>query len=359
LTQQRNLYISSFAPTLGSGRALRTYTCIRALAMLGPLDLIYVPHGGEPSPEYQAIEGLELHEVEGSRGLGRAAVYASKRLQGVPSTCCVGTSPELIQKAEDLAQMPGRGRVIVGDLNSATALMPLARRRPIIYNAHNIESERVAARRGAHGWAQMRMRAYDVETAQAMVPGARLRYVPNVVDVTAVRPRRADGAAGSRLLMIGDFTYPPNRSGRDFLIEHVLPRVWQSVHEAQLTLVGRGLEAWEAPDERVHVAGFVPDLGRVYEETDCVVVPLTEGKGTPLKFIEALAYGVPIVATPLAARGLDVEADVHFREGCSAETFADAIVDVLRNGAREMAIAARQLAEREYSIETLAERIAA
>ncbi len=91
---------------------------------------------------------------------------------------------------------------------------------------------------------------------------------------------------------------------------------------------------------------------------DCVVVPLTEGAGTPLKFVEALAYQMPIVATPFAARGLELEPGRHFREAADAESFAAAVVEVLRDGAPEMAAEGRRLVEREYSIETLAKCLA-
>jgi polysaccharide biosynthesis protein PslH len=90
-----------------------------------------------------------------------------------------------------------------------------------------------------------------------------------------------------------------------------------------------------------------------------VVVPITEGAGSPIKFIEALAYGVPVVATPTAARGLDVAPGVHYSEGYNAATLAEAIMQVVRDGGAEMAVEGRRLAEREYSIESLAERIAA
>jgi glycosyltransferase involved in cell wall biosynthesis len=375
---QRDLYISTYAPVLGSGRALRTYTCIRALAMLGPVDLAYVAFEGDtPSREYQSINGLTLHEIKSSRGARRAGVYLSKRLQGIPSICCRGTSPEVIDHATRMAAAPDRGRVIVGDLNAATALMPLARRRPVIYNAHNIESEYVRSDDDQHARHRAAMRRYerrllaraaeswmvsraDLASAQALVPSARLRYAPNVVDVTAiVAPKRDDSnEAGHELLMVGDFSYRPNRSGLDWLIRQILPLVLRELPDARLTLAGRGLEDWSAPLPQIRVAGFVPSLDPLYAEADCVVVPLTEGAGTPLKFIEAMAYAMPIVATPLAARGLEALAGVHYREGADAISFAAGVVDVLRHGAAPMASAARELAEREYSIEALAERLA-
>jgi glycosyltransferase involved in cell wall biosynthesis len=378
MTQRRDLYVSTYAPALGSGRALRTYTCIRALAMLGPVDLAYVAYeGSEPSSEYRAIDDLTLHEIKPSRGARRAGVYLSKRLRGIPSVCCRGTSPELIELATRLASAPGRGRVIVGDLNAATALMPLARRHPVIYNAHNIESEHVRNDNNApRVWRRAAMRRYerrllalaaeswmvsraDLASAQALAPGARLRYAPNAVDVTAIVPptRDARNEAGRELLMVGDFRYGPNQSGRDWLIGQILPPVLKELPDARLTLAGRGLEDWSAPVPRVHVAGFVPSLDPLYAMADCVVVPLTEGAGTPLKFIEAMAYAMPIVATPLAARGLEATAGVQYREGADTASFAAAVVDVLRHGAAPIASAARELAEREYSIEALAERL--
>jgi glycosyltransferase involved in cell wall biosynthesis len=270
--------------------------------------------------------------------------------------------------------------VIVADGNSATALMGMAKERPIIYNAQNFESDYVRSQPGLHAIARVAMRRYeqkllgraseswmvsrpDVESARKLVPGARVRYVPNVVDVAAIRSSAQAGVdrrgGRARLLMVGDFTYAPNRSGRDLLVLSILPLVWESLPEVRLTLAGRGMGDWRAPDGRVEVGGFVEDLGVLYARSDCVVVPITEGAGSPLKFVEALAYGVPVVATPKAAKGLEVLPGVHFREGKDAATLAEAIVEVLRDGGADMAARGARLAEREYSIESLAERLAA
>jgi glycosyltransferase involved in cell wall biosynthesis len=305
----------------------------------------------------------------------------SKRLQGVPPVSCRGTSPEVISTAEQLVGAPGRGRVVVGDMSAATALMPLARTCPVVYNAHNIESEYVHGNSLSRALNRAEMRRYerrlltlaaeswmvsraDIASALELVPEARLRYAPNVVDVAAITPSaKALGRSGedreSKLLMVGDFRYPPNRSGLEFLVRSVLPRVWRSLPEARLDVVGRGLERWSSPDPRIERAGFVEDLAPLYASADCVVVPLTEGAGTPLKFVEALAYGMPVVATPLAAKGLDVQAGVHYGEGADEDSFAEAVIAILRDGGQQIAIEGRRLAEREYSIEALAEHLAA
>jgi glycosyltransferase involved in cell wall biosynthesis len=381
MTPHRDLYLTTISPAVGSGRDMRAYACLRALAMLGPVDFAYVPHDTEePDEAFASIENVEYHKIKPSRGFRRAAVYASKRLQAVPADMCRGTSPELIETGEAMANAPGRGRVIVGDGNAATAMMPLARRRPVVYNAHNFESDYVRNPAGGHVLSRVLTRYYerrligvaheswmvsraDVQSAQALVPGARVRYVPNVVDVHAIQaaPARHGRAndAQARLLMVGDFTYPPNVTGRALLVDSILPRVWDAMPAVRLTLAGRGMDDWRSPDERIEAAGFVDDLGALYAQADCVVVPITEGAGSPLKFIEALAYAVPVVATPKAARGLEVRDAEHFRQGEDAVSLAAAVVEVLRDGGAAMAAQGRLLAEREYSIESLAERIAA
>ena len=377
MTRQRDLYITTYAPNVATGRDMRTYTCVRALSMLEPVDLVYVPHDtDEPSELYRAIGNVEFHKVMPSRGARRAALYARTRASGFPAGCCRGVSPELVELGERLADMPGRGRVIVADATAATAMMGLARRRPVTYNAHNFESdyvrgsrlaqaamrrfERAAISASSETWMVSRV---DVESARRLVPAADVRYVPNVVDVTAIEPRviapHGVSGAGASVLMVGDFTYAPNRDARDLLVEGILPLVWEKMGEVRLKLAGRGMDGWSAPDPRIDAEGFVDDLATLYAQADCVVVPLTEGAGSPLKFVEALAYGVPVVATPRAARGLEVQSGVHYREGSDAHSLAGAIVDVLYDGAAEMAARGRQLAEREYSIESLAERIAA
>jgi len=380
MSSGRALYVSTYAPTLQTGRDMRNYACVRALALLGDVDVLYVPHDShEPSAEYLAIENVAFHRAVPSRGVRRGALYASKRLQGAPAPWCRGVSPELVAMAERLARAPDRGRVIVADVNAATASLPLARRRPVIYNAHNIESEYVRGQGSGREAERERMKRFerriisavseswmvsrrDVQTAEALVPGAAVRYVPNVVDVDAITPRAPRGSApadGGTLFMVGDFTYQPNRDARRLLAEEVMPAVWRERPAVRLEIAGRELEPWTPPDARIRSHGFVPDLAPLYEAADCVLVPLIEGAGSPLKFVEALAYGAAVVATPLAARGLDVTAGVEYEEGAGAEGLAAATLRVLASGGEQLSLRARALAESEYSIEALAERIAA
>ena len=198
----------------------------------------------------------------------------------------------------------------------------------------------------------------DMEGAVALgAQRAALRHVPNVVDVQAIAP--AAGHRGSmRVLLVADFSYEPNRDGLAHLADDVMPLVWEQEPEARLTVVGRGLET-PPGDARVEVRGFVDDLEAEYAGADAVAVPMRHGGGSPLKFVEALAHALPVVATAHAAALLEEgEAGRDFLAAPNAAGFADALVLALRGGAQAQAAAGRALAERAYSVEALAGAIA-
>jgi hypothetical protein len=349
-----DLFVAVQTPVLGTGQALRVATLLRALAETGSrVHVVYVRFGADaPAPQLQAIEGLTFEGVEPSRGTARALTYARARAARLPAGWARAISPELVATAGRRAAAPGVRRVIADGPGAAAALLGLARRRPVIYNAHNLESayrhelddndlgspaflrsaERRLLQRAAESWMVSEV---DLAGARELCPSARLRLVPNVVDVEAI-PAVAPNPAARRVLMVADYTYEPNANGLRFLID-------------------------PAPGEpRVQAAGFVDDLDAEYGAASCAVVPLLEGGGTPFKFLEALAHGLPVVATPRAAAGLAVRDGEHYLEGDGAQTFASSILTLVGDDADTAALAARgrALVAERYSMAALRRAVA-
>ena len=77
------------------------------------------------------------------------------------------------------------------------------------------------------------------------------------------------------------------------------------------------------------------------------------GVPPPVVRVKALAYGSAIVATPAATRGIEGKAGRDFLEESSPTGFAIAMAAVLRGEQPHLRRNARQLAEREYSLESL------
>lgn len=357
-----DLLVTSITPTLRSGTGLRTYGVVAGLARHGPVEVAYVVFDGlEPGPEYAALAGVRTRPLRASRGLGRGVEYARARRRGVPVDLARGMSRELVRVAGAAAP---EVRVIADGPVVAGALLPLARRRDVVYLAHNLESgfrregaplaefEGTLLRAFSESW--MATRADQRGARELAGEPVRTRYVPNVVDVGRIIPVRSSGSG--RVLFVGDFTYAPNREGLEFLVGEVLPRAWQRRADVRLLVAGRGVSD-RPPDERIEVLGFVEDLSTAYARADVVAVPLLHGGGSPLKFVEALAYGLPVVATRHAAALVeDGVAGQHFVAAADEVEFADAITRLLEDPARrrELGAAGRELAARCYSIDAMA-----
>jgi glycosyltransferase involved in cell wall biosynthesis len=371
----RTVVASSYMPTLDSGRARRTYGLVRALAAHGPIEMVYAAFGAvEVDPAFESIEGLTLHRVERPGATARLPAYARARLAGIPDDFARGIWPRLGRLATELAA-PGEGRLIAEGPVAAATLLRTAAGRPAVYSAHNLESSfrhrldadaipRAAMERFEklllNGFAESWMVSpADMAGAAALAPGAKLKLVPNVVDVAAIEPvgpRHGERA----VLFLADLSYEPNSQALEFLLTEAMPAIWARAGDVRLVLAGKGSAEVEAADPRVDARGFVPDLDALYAEAGCALVPLLEGGGSPLKFVEALAYGLPIVATPRAAAGLEVQAGVNYLEAePEGDAFATAVLAAL-DPARgsELGAAARALAEAKYSIASLVESVA-
>jgi glycosyltransferase involved in cell wall biosynthesis len=61
---------------------------------------------------------------------------------------------------------------------------------------------------------------------------------------------------------------------------------------------------------------------------DFAVMPLRRGGGTRIKALEAMAWGVPMIATERAIEGLGLQDGVHFRLAETEAQFIQGVVDL-------------------------------
>ncbi|MBC7232376.1 MAG: glycosyltransferase [Chloroflexi bacterium] len=101
----------------------------------------------------------------------------------------------------------------------------------------------------------------------------------------------------------------------------------------------------------VRVTGRVEDVRPYYAEAKVAVAPFRYGGGTKLKVLEAMALGVPVVATSVGCQGIEAVPGRHLFKEDSEASFAQRVVTLLQeeNLRQRIAAEARKLVEERYS----------
>ena len=261
-------------------------------------------------------------------------------------------------------------------LNMVPVVRRLNRRACIVYDAYNVDSRlaRAAAEKGETSAASYRRillfesslhrrvdavmtcSAIDLDVFQHLnshqLCGA---VVPN--GVTLAKQSYDAGVRNNdcvNVIFCGSLDYGPNREGMAWFHANVWPLLQAALPAVTLTVVGSGKP--DAALERIRQdpavvwRGYVNDVRPHYNEAALSIVPLLSGSGTRLKILEAMALGVPVVATAVGAEGITAESGRHLLIANTAEDFAAAVVALLRNKSKRLEIQknARDLVTERY-----------
>jgi glycosyltransferase involved in cell wall biosynthesis len=172
-------------------------------------------------------------------------------------------------------------------------------------------------------------------------PACPTRVVPNGVDAQACSQVRA-APQPKTLIYAGALTYRANFDAVAYFISEVLPHVRAEIPDVTLRVTGDappGLVAQLPHDAAVEFTGYLDDVRTAVARSWVSVVPLRSGSGTRLKILEAMALGVPVVATPKGAEGLQHDGAVLVAEDANA--FARGVIDLLRDPALRDVVGAR------------------
>jgi sugar transferase (PEP-CTERM/EpsH1 system associated) len=205
-------------------------------------------------------------------------------------------------------------------------------------------------------WAEKRLaRRFDLctattraewETLQGYGTGAATDWFPNGVDAAFFDPVDA-GYDADTISFIGRMDYYPNQECMARFCAEVWPQLKAQRPAMKLLVVGADPSAemrrlGELPG--VTVTGSVPDVRPYIRSSALMVAPLSIARGTQNKILEAMAMGVPVVTSSVAAGGVDAVAESHLLVADSATEITRAILRIAENPVerRRLAVAGRQ-----------------
>lgn len=205
--------------------------------------------------------------------------------------------------------------------------------KPRIYNSHNYESNLVAQLwTGPHADKYQRyirclegrlvrhcdaVFAVSAEERRAManafdVAESAIGLAPNGITPEDYPRRRipTSGAGKLQACFIGT-RHPPNIEAARFLVDEVAPLCPRLAFVIAGTCC-EGLEGGQPPNVRILGPISDEDKRRLFDTSLVALNPMFSGAGTNLKTLEYLAAGLPLVATRVGVRGLDLKPDQHF-----------------------------------------------
>lgn len=131
------------------------------------------------------------------------------------------------------------------------------------------------------------------------------------------------------LLFVGGFQHPPNIDAVQWFIAEVWPLLIAKLPDMSLKIVGskmpESMRSLAQPG--IEILGFVQDVDPLLRTARISIAPLRYGAGVKGKINQAMAYGLPVVATPVAVEGMYLQHGDNVLVAHTAAEYADAIAD--------------------------------
>ncbi|MBI9020057.1 MAG: glycosyltransferase [Verrucomicrobia bacterium] len=341
--------VDSASPPV-SGADLRNHQNAKSLGKLGRVRVVSIRPGGSeridhnPQIEFFSVGVLD----ERSKSLSSRRCSVETRISRTALS-------RLLETIRDFRP----DTILVEGIPLAALLKPVrSLTKCLILDMHNIESDlasqrqTVAFRKDAARVRRLEKKSLkrvdriwvcseqDRERLIALhQPSASIHVVPNCIPGgsplrSECQPRIQSCEKSPVMLFVGHLGYWPNVAAAERLARGILPNVRETFPAAKVILTGR------YPDRVVQSLAGLPgvelhanpeSLVPFYERAHVAVVPLSEGGGTRIKVLEAMAVGLPVVATAVAVEGLGLVEHEDVLLADSDEDLARHIVELCRN----------------------------
>lgn len=256
----------------------------------------------------------------------------------------------------------------------------------LIYRAHNIESEvweRIASkerfmpRRRYIQFLSRRLKVYETEQINRFHQifaisepdrnsilrfgcETRLDVFPVAIDFEKY-VSDISKTSFPTLFHLGAMDWRPNKEGLEWFLNEIWPDIEKLNSELRFYIAGKNMQKhfFEYDSENLVVEGEVFDAVEFMNSKAIMIVPLLSGSGMRVKIIEGMAMSRCIIATTMAAEGIDCVPGKDILIANTADEFYRSILQCITNPNRwkEIGENARKTVERDHDISATTQRM--
>ena len=197
----------------------------------------------------------------------------------------------------------------------------------------------------------------------------KVLVVPNGVDASRIglvtdydRIKQKDlvGLGGSPVILFVGSWHPPNLEALRFIIDVLGRRFPNHIFMIVGSVKNYYLKDCGDLPKNVMAFGVVDEEEKyeLYKLADIAINPMFSGSGTNIKMLDYMSAGIPVITSPIGARGLDLENYVHAIV-CPADLISEKISELLSDEKLRdrLRTNARALVDEKYSWVKISERV--
>lgn len=171
----------------------------------------------------------------------------------------------------------------------------------------------------------------EKELLESAVPDANIISYPLIMDI----PNRQVVSFEERrdIMFVGGFRHKPNLDAVLYFISDIWPLIQKQNAEIKCFIIGS-----EPPPELINVnldgvivTGHVEDLSEYFNRCKLSIAPLRFGAGIKGKVGRSLGYGVPVIATTIAAEGSGLVDKQDILIADNPSSFAEAVLSIYQD----------------------------
>ena len=199
---------------------------------------------------------------------------------------------------------------------------------------------------------------FERELLSKLYPEIETRVMPLPREI----PGRKNGfTARADIAFVGGYLHKPNVDAIDYFVKEVWPLIENKLPGVKFKIVGSNMpeDFSQYASESVELVGFVDDLGDVFDNVRLSVAPLRFGAGIKGKVVSSLSYGLPCVASSIAAEGMNLTDGVNILQSDDPQKFADLVYEAYTDEAKwtKLSDAGLDFVHERHAIESFEKRL--